>query len=187
LREIKGLGGLGLSTAKMQAINKLGYGAISKLAVATAGPLRDAMAPALDGRLWSDRGFQCVWDGGITQSREGGVLINMFGGAAAMGEETAALHTLQTGLEALAPELASTLIPNLRASFFWPRHPYTKGSRATCLPGQYTSLLEHAAAPELDGRVVFAGEHTSPEHHGSINGAVAARQRAARELLAINS
>jgi monoamine oxidase len=37
--------------------------------------------------------------------------------------------------------------------------------------------------PELDGRLIFAGEHTSGEFAGFMNGAVESGNRAAREIL----
>src|SRR5690606_8666317 len=60
LREVKGLGGLGLSADKMRAINELGYGVNSKLMVGTSSrPWRRSLlglnAP-LSGSLYSDRG-----------------------------------------------------------------------------------------------------------------------------------
>jgi monoamine oxidase len=73
----------------------------------------------------------------------------------------------------------------VRASFFWPNHPHTRGSYAGCLTGQYTSFAGIGARPELDGRLVFAGEHTSIIAMGSMNGAIDAGERAAREVMSM--
>ena len=188
LREVKGLGGLGLSAEKMKAINELGYGVNSKLMVGTSSrPWRSSLmginAP-LSGSIYSDRGFQIVWDTSAGQEGAGGVITNFLTGAIARGEEAAALANLQKGLESLSPEMAKALMPNVRASFFWPNHPHTKASYAGCLVGQYTAFLEYAAQTELDGKLLFAGEHTSAESVGFMNGAVDAGERVARELLA---
>jgi monoamine oxidase len=72
----------------------------------------------------------------------------------------------------------------VRTSLFWANHPHTRGSRATCLTGQYTRYPEIAARVELDGRLVFAGEQTAMSAMGTMDGAVAAGERAARDLLA---
>jgi monoamine oxidase len=175
LREVKGLGGLALPADKMKVIAELGYGAQAKLAVATSAP------PA--GRIWSDRGFQSAWNGAAGQPGEGGIVSNLFAGEAARGEEARALARLESGLASLSPDLARGLTPKLRASFFWPSHPHTKGARAACLVGQYTRYPEIAARLELDGRMAFAGEHTSLTGMGTMNGAVEAGERAASQLL----
>ncbi|MDP3735914.1 MAG: NAD(P)/FAD-dependent oxidoreductase [Hyphomonadaceae bacterium] len=187
LRDVKGLGGLGLSAEKMRAINELGYGVNAKLMVGTSsrpwtGSLNGINAP-LSGSIYSDRGFQIVWDTSVGQEGKGGVLTNFLSGAPAKGEESGALATLQKGLDTFSPELGAALTPNVRASFFWPNHPHTKASYAGCMVGQYTHFLEYAAQTELDGRLFFAGEHTSAESVGFMNGAVDAGERVSKELL----
>ena len=177
LRQIRGLGGLALPADKMMVINELGYGATAKLIVA-------ADAKPANGRIVSDRGFQTVWDSSAGQQGNGAVLTNCFAGDAAKGEEAQALERLQAGLSALSPELARTLTPKVRTSLFWGNHPHTRGSRATCLVGQYTRYPEIARRPELAGRLVFAGEHSSMSSMGTMTGAVEAGERAAGELLA---
>ncbi len=189
LREVEGLGGLGFSAGKMQAINELGYGANAKLMVATkARPWRDAALFRLNtpstGSVYSDRGFQQIWDTSAGQPGEGGVLTNFMGAEATEADETMALERLQAGLRGLSPRLADTLTPETRASFFWPRHPHTLASYSAARPGQYTGLFEHAAATELEGACFFAGEHASVDGYGFMNGAVDAGERVATEILA---
>jgi monoamine oxidase len=187
LRAVKGLGGLGLPADKMQVINEQGYGANAKLVVATSsrpwlGTLPDLHAP-MTASLYSDRGFQRLWESSIGQPGEGGVLTNYLAGASARSEEAAVLATLERGLKALSPDMSAALIPRLRNSFFWPNHPHTGGSYSGSLAGQYTGFREIGARPELGGDLLFAGEHASMEWPGSMNGAVDAGERAARELL----
>jgi monoamine oxidase len=188
LREISGLGGIALPADKMMVINELGYGANAKLAVGTnARPWRDGMAGIegpLNGTVYTDRGFQLVWETSAGQRGDGGVLTNYLAGDAARGEEARALARLQAGLAALAPDVAGSLTPKVRASLFWSSHPHTRGSYAGCLTGQYTSYPEIAARLELEGMLAFAGEHTSLNAMGSMNGAVDAGERAARDILA---
>jgi monoamine oxidase len=45
-------------------------------------------------------------------------------------------------------------------------------------------MIETAAASELDGALLFGGEHTSVDFNGFMNGAVDSGERVARELLA---
>ncbi len=188
LRDVKGLGDLELPADKMTVIKELGYGANAKLAIGTSSrPWQDGIAgvPApVTGTIYSDRAFQLVWETSAGQPGAGGVLTNYLAGDAAKREEVQALERLQAGLDSLAPKVARTLLPKVRASFFWPSHPHTRGSYAGSLVGQYTSFAGIGARSELDGRVVFAGEHTSLTGMGSMNGAVDAGERAAREIIA---
>jgi monoamine oxidase len=151
-------------------------------------PWRDASLLGLNspvnGTIYSDRGFQVVWDTSAGQEGSGGVLTNFLADEAAMSEEAEAAARMQEGLRAFSPALADALMPDLRASFFWPRHPHTLGSYSAAKVGQYAGLFEHAAASALEGTLVFAGEHTSVEGYGFMNGAVDAGERAAAELLA---
>jgi monoamine oxidase len=44
-------------------------------------------------------------------------------------------------------------------------------------------LLDTTAQPELNGRLIFAGEHTSSDFSGFMNGGVQSGNRAAQEIL----
>jgi monoamine oxidase len=189
LRAVKGIGALALPADKMTVINELGYGANAKLSVGTsARPWQEGVAriPApVTGTIYSDRGFQLMWDTSAGQPGIGGVLTNYLAGDPAKREEAQALARLEAGLASLSPAMARSLTPKIRASFFWPNHPHTKGSYAGCLTGQYTSFAGIAARPELDGRLLFAGEHTSVAALGTMNGAIDAGERAARDVIAL--
>jgi monoamine oxidase len=180
---------IGLSDAKKDAIAKLGYGRNSKLMVATKSrPWRDGAMVGLNvptsGSIYSDRGFQVAWDTSAGQPGETGILTNFMADEHAMGDEASSLAALQAGLRTLAPTLASALTPETKASFFWPRHPHTLASYSAPMIGQYCGMIEEAGRTELDGAVLFAGEHTSTESFGFMNGAVDAGERTAKELLA---
>ncbi|WP_181350365.1 flavin monoamine oxidase family protein [Thalassobacillus sp. CUG 92003] len=65
------------------------------------------------------------------------------------------------------------------ASFNWSQNPFSAGCFTLYTPNQETDLAEAVHQPE--GRVHFAGEHTS-EFHGWIEGAVESGIRAAYEV-----
>lgn len=188
LRRLDGLGGLGLSAEKMIAINELGYGTNAKLMVGTSSrPWQDPAvygkkAP-LSGTIYSEREFQMAWDTSAAQPGKSGILTNFLSGAPALGDEASALAAFEDGLHDLSPAVADALVKDTRASFFWPKHPQTLGSYSAAKVGQYTHMFETAGAPELGGALMFAGEHTSPEHYGFMNGAVDSGERAAKALL----
>jgi len=64
------------------------------------------------------------------------------------------------------------------ATWSWSNEPYSRGAFLTTRPGEF-AWLAHVAAPE--GRVYFAGEHTSPWPDW-IQGALLSGLRAAREV-----
>jgi monoamine oxidase len=61
----------------------------------------------------------------------------------------------------------------------WLNHPYSKGAFLVTKPGQFRTVVPYVAPPE--GRVHFAGEHTSP-WPGWIQGALHSGLRTAREV-----
>src|SRR5262249_32270761 len=65
------------------------------------------------------------------------------------------------------------------ASKCWDEDPWARGAFAYFRPGQMHTLLPHIARPE--GRIHFAGEHTSP-WAGWMQGALHSGLRAAREV-----
>ena len=62
---------------------------------------------------------------------------------------------------------------------------FTLGSYASAKVGQYTRMLELAGEPALGGRLQFAGEHTSSEFLGFMNGGVQSGNRASTALIKI--
>ena len=73
--------------------------------------------------------------------------------------------------------------PSAVTVWFWATYPYTLGGYASAKPGQYTTMLEVAGEPALDGRLQFAGEHTSSDFLGYMNGGVVSGNRVATALI----
>lgn len=67
------------------------------------------------------------------------------------------------------------------ASWSWDNHPWSAGAFAWFMPGQHTALHRHIVAPE--GRIYFAGEHTSLTHTW-MQGALESARRVVQEMLA---
>ena len=83
----------------------------------------------------------------------------------------------------MSPKIGASLDPNAVTSWFWYTYPFTLGSYASCKVGQYTTMLEEAAVPALHGRLQFAGEQTSGDFIGFMNGGVSSGNRAAADLI----
>lgn len=62
----------------------------------------------------------------------------------------------------------------------WDDDPWGRGVSSYYKPGEFRSLLPHVARPE--GRIYFAGEHTSVWIDGWMQGALESGNRAAREV-----
>ena len=81
------------------------------------------------------------------------------------------------------------VVPGLTAAYNgrvslddWPVNPWTLGSYSYWKTGQYTRFA--GVEGEMNGGCHFAGEHTSIDSQGYLNGAVESGERAAREVQA---
>ena len=187
LREVAGLDGLGLDAMKLKSIRELGYGDNAKVMVGTTGRPWDSAAAGLPARSSGEfysKDFQVVWDTSRGQPGKRGILTNFLTNT---DDQGAALARMQTGLRAISPAMADSLDTSNVASFFWARYPFARGSYSSARVGQYTSLLEAAATPELGGRLQFAGEHTSADFPGFMCGGVQSGERVAAALLALKT
>lgn len=183
LRERVDFTAAAFSTRKQQAINELGMGSNAKLALQfTSRRWQDI---GCNGDTFADTGYQATWEVTRAQSGAPGILVNFTGGSvtdAQSGRMPAALAS--EFLARVAP-----VIPGLPAAFNgrvsfddWPRNPWTLGSYSYFKPGQYAAFA--GVEGEISGACHFAGEHTSIDSQGYLNGAVESGDRAARELLA---
>ena len=183
LREVPGLDKLKLDAMKLKAIRELGYGDNAKIMVGTRGRPWDSAAghlPVKSSGEFYAKDFQVVWDTSRGQKGSRGILTNFL---TATEDQAAALARMQAGLRAISPAIADSLDPSNVASFFWAKHPFTRGSYSTAKVGQYTTLLEATGMPELGGRLQFAGEHTSADFAGFMCGGVDSGERVAAALL----
>lgn len=173
---------LELPEAKRRAVAELGYGTNGKV---VAGFSRRAWSEAgSTGYVFTDLGFQSCWDTSRGQSGTHALMTNFVGGrlGAELGRgtpgERAAAFVAQ--LERVFPGAAPAHTGEA-VRVAWIDAPFAKGSYTCYGPGQYQSLAGVEGLPV--GRVLFAGEHTSAEFSGYMNGAVESGERAARQAL----
>lgn len=173
----------GFSPVKLRAIRELGMGTNSKLNVQfTDRVWRDL---GVNGDTYADTGYQATWEVSRAQPGTSGILVDYTGGAigASFGTGTPTTRAQQftSQIEPLLPGLSSRF--NGRATIdFWTANPYTNGSYSYWKVGQYTGFA--GAEREQSGNCHFAGEHTSIDFQGYLNGAVETGYRAAGEILA---
>lgn len=182
LRQVTGVDTLGLGEEQVRAIRELGYGDNSKLMVSTTSrPWTTQPWPVPSvGAFYSDH-FQLAWETSRGQAGERGIITNFLQG---QHDRAIALRTLRQGLNGYSRSMRDALDDEKTAFMVWPQHPFTLGSYGAARVGQYTTLLENTATPSSDGRIHFAGEHTSVDFLGFMNGAVESGERVAAELIA---
>ena len=84
---------------------------------------------------------------------------------------------------------AERIYPGTRDAFtakavrqHWPTSPFALGSYTCFKPGQYSAFA--AQIPIAVGNLFFAGEHTSEDFNGYMEGAAESGERVAKEVLA---
>lgn len=174
---------LPLPAVKRRAIAELGYGTNAKLMVGFAERLWRTEGGS-NGSVLTDLPFQLAWESTRLQPGAGGILVAYGGGrhGVEMGEGTAEEQTVRFAaqLDRVFPGVAALRTDQVR--FHWPSFAWTKGSYACYLPGQWTAF--GGAEGEAVGNLHFAGEHTSADFQGFMEGAAESGERAAREVLA---
>jgi monoamine oxidase len=172
----------GFSPVKARAINELGMGTNSKLHV----QFTDRHWYGLDnnGNTYADTGYQNTWEVTRAQPGTSGILVDYTGGTigASFGSGTPTSRAQQflTQIEPVLPGISAKF--NGRATIdFWTAYPWTKGSYSYWKVGQYQAFA--GAERERSGNCHFAGEHTSIDFQGYLNGGVESGERAADEIL----
>jgi monoamine oxidase len=186
LRQVEGVKALALSRKKQEAIAQLGYGNNAKVMYGfTERWWRNSavkLPASSNGSIFTDLPLQCTWESSRGQAGERGILTNFLGGAGAKPFTTERFDKFRDELNRVFPGI-SEKFDGQRALMNWPEYKFTRGSYTCPLVGQYTTLLKVTGEPELDGRLIFAGEHTSDDFSGFMNGAVQSGNRAAQAIL----
>jgi monoamine oxidase len=179
----------GFSRAKDAAIQHLGMGTNAKLTLQFAR--KTWRLDGYDGYIETDRIPGDTWDTTVNQRGREGILVVYTGGH--RGATYPTTHAHGPAPAAVARETVArlaTIYPHLERDFTgrahldaWVHNPWSHGSYAAFLVGQYTRFSSHVRAGR-EGAVHFAGEHTDTAQQGYIDGAVRSGERVARELLA---
>lgn len=196
-----------LPAVKRRAIAELAYGTNTKLMMGfRERPWRTTHGS--NGVVVSDLPFQTSWEGSRLQSafsepaarpsdptrgqatepnpsRDAGFLVAFTGGRVGEGltreRSSEAIASFVAALDGVFPGVAAARDEH-HASFHWPGFAWAKGSYACFAPGQFAAF--HGAEAEPVGRLFFAGEHTSSEFQGFMEGAAESGVRAANEVAA---
>lgn len=173
-----------LPTDKAQMIQTLGYGTNAKLMLGFASrPWRTTHQSS--GSTVTDSGPQTLWETSRGQAGPQGILTIFTGGAegVAVGEGTpeARAAAYLPKIEGIYPGTAAGYRASSAVRMHWPTFEYMKGSYACYKPGQ---ARWSGTEGERVGNLHFAGEHTSADFQGFMEGAAESGVRVAHELLA---
>jgi monoamine oxidase len=176
----------GFEPLKVTAIKELPMGTNSKLHVEFKD--RFWYDAGNNGNTYADTGYQNTWEVSRAQGdpKKKGLLVDYTGGdiGASFGSGTPSSRAQQF-MSQLQPLFPGTTISDHwtgRATIdFWTAYPWTKGSYSYWKVGQYTKFS--GMEKERQGNCHFAGEHTSQDFQGYLNGAVETGERAADEIL----
>jgi monoamine oxidase len=167
----------GLPEQQARAIRTLEYGPATKVLLQFEKRFWSGLAKS--SAYASDRSTGAVWDANEQQSRTPGILTLLAGGSASA--EISAIIDRQ-GWRGLVRKLAWLGTPAhliAAAAYSWEKDRWSGGGYAVFTTRFEPELREHLARPA--GRIVFAGEHTSRQWQGFMNGAVESGRRAALE------
>lgn len=167
------------SAAKQNAIEQLPYTSVARTYLQTRSKFW--LEEGLGGSASFDEPFTAVFDGAPNQPGARGILESYMAGVparrlTALGEAARVGSVLG---------LVEKVLPRVRENFevgatkCWDEDEWARGAYAWYRPGQMLSLMPHVARAE--GRVHFAGEHTS-SLFGWMQGALESGNRAAREV-----
>jgi monoamine oxidase len=175
----------GFNKVKQLAIKDLAMGTNSKLHLQFRR--RSWYDQDCNGETYADTGYQNTWEVTRAQSGAEGILVNYTGGTigASFGPRAGSpTQRAQKFLGQIEP-----VLPGLTAQWngkafidYWAGNPWSLGSYSYWKVGQYTSFT--GAEREVSGACHFAGEQTSIDFQGYLNGAVESGYRAANEILA---
>jgi monoamine oxidase len=176
----------GFEPLKVTAIKELPMGTNSKLHVEFKD--RFWYDAGNNGNTVADTGYQNTWE--VSRAQGGGkgkgLLVDYTGGnvGASFGSGTPSSRAQQF-MSQLQPLFPGTTVSDHwtgRATIdFWTSYPWTKGSYSYWKVGQYTKFS--GMEKERQGNCHFAGEHTSQDFQGYLNGGVETGERAAGEIL----
>jgi monoamine oxidase len=141
-----------------------------------------------DGASFVQFAYQNSWDVSAGQAGEYGILVGFPGGSKGLLDGPAHgpcpralaeryLHEFDRVFPGVAAEWTGAAYVDI-----WARDPWHLGSYSYYGVGDYTTFA--GIEGKREGRVSFAGEQTSYENQGYINGAVVSGERAAREIAA---
>ncbi len=206
MKQIRAAGGFagafGGDARKLGLIDALGFGANNKLHLEIADRFWTGSGPwgKGNGESFADTGYQLAWHGTAGQPGETGLIVDYTGGDVsrqlnpskpwsdtsdpsppARTYVTSAAQAFLAQIEPVFPGMTARWTGKATLAA-WHVNPYSYGAYSYWTPGYLHDYSTYEATPI--GPIHFAGEHTSQDFQGYIEGAATEGQRAAGEIVA---
>jgi monoamine oxidase len=185
LRRVEGLDRLGLTPVKLRCIRELGYGTCAKAMIGySRRPWRSGseQVRANAGEGFTDESLQAFWETSRAQPGARGILTAFAGGGYGARLLVRDVPDLVASFGRIEPGSQAEFDQNYIV-MNWARQPFAQGCYSCPKAGQYTTLVGSAGEPELEGRILFAGEHCSLGNLGFMEGGAETGALAARTAL----
>jgi monoamine oxidase len=168
------------SVEKQRAIEQLPYLSASKIFLQTKD--RFWTNEGLSGFAMTDLPIGQVWDMAYVQPGRRGILqafpISLHSRRVTDMSENKRINFALAQVEIIYPAMRNQFEGGVTKC--WDEDEWARGASAYYKPGHFASLLPYVARPE--GRIHFAGEHTSVWIDGWMQGALESGNRVAREV-----
>ena len=178
LRQVNGIENLDFSPIKLKSIQELGYGTHGKVALSFVEKFWQTKSPIWTGDLKS----QWLWESGVDASSlnfgSRGIIAAQLSGIEGKNLGPHSLINLREDCKKISSSAGSE---ELSQMMNWSLNPWSQGSVSFFRQGQMQSFSSTLMASERQGTFIFAGEHTSLNSMGTLNGAVESGLRAALE------
>lgn len=172
-----------LPGVKKKAIDTLSYGNNSKLLLGFKSRLWRTKYNSV-GMSYSDNGTDNTWDNSQLQPGNAGGLTVYLGGDDAVrlgnGDVNLIASAYLHKLNQIYPGIIADY-NNKAYRMVWPTYKFTKGSYSAWSVGQYTTIAGSEIEPV--GNLFFAGEHTSYNFQGYMNGGAVTGRIAANMII----
>lgn len=174
-----------LPPVKRLAIKTLGYGTNAKLITGYREPVWRSRYGST-ANVYTDTGFQNTWESSQSRYTFGqGLITNYTGGrqGLVLGTATPEFHAqrLVSQLEQVFPGISAARLQGKTNRVHWSSEQYTRGSYSCYLVGQWTQM--YGVEGERVGNLFFAGEHTSLDYQGYMEGGCESGEAVALAIL----
>ncbi len=177
LRSVQGLENLNFSSEKLYCVRTLGYGNHGKMVAS----FKEYPWPSKSSLWTGNFKTQWIWDVSGQKNPHPGFRTILVGQLAGLQGKSIGLTSLPDLEEDLKQISASVPSAENSQIMNWTLNPWSMGSVSFFKPGQVLSFSDTLLRSERKGKFIFAGEHTSPNSMGSVNGAIESGLRAAKE------
>jgi len=175
-----------LSSRKWEAMRRVNYDSSVKILAHTVRRFWEIDSEIYGGGSSDDDVLGSVWypNDNLDQKSDISEMPSAFIASYTWGQQARRIQNNMDGIRKALSRLHANLASNPNeimklVPWSWDKFPYSKGAYAHFLPGEHSSL--HSELLNAEGRLHFAGEHTSLDH-AWMQGAIESALRVVQEI-----